>query len=410
MNRAHHVSAVACLLICACADDTAASHCTLAHGTICTIAGTGVAGLSGDQGQAIHADLYLPMDMTPGPDGKLYFLDWNNHRVRAIDAQGTIRTVAGDGLLGDGPEGPALSAHFNHPTNITFDSAGHMIIAAWHNSRVVRVDLESGILDDIAGTGMRAYMGDGEPARSAVLDLPASVACDAEDNLYIMDQANQTVRRIDGNGIIDRFAGQCLIGSCDEGEQPQQCPGTDKWSCLSDTDPDACKKPCDAAFGGDGGPARQARFAQGVGQSADPAGRITFGPDGSLYVADSGNNRVRKIDLDGIITTVAGNGMADHAGDDGPATEASLDNPVDVAVAADGTLFIADTYNSCIRRVTPAGTIQTFAGKCGQRGFAGDGELATRALLDRPYGIALDLHGNLYVADTHNHRLRLISQ
>jgi sugar lactone lactonase YvrE len=409
MNRSGRLLAfAACLLQSACAADSGSSHCAPEPGTICSVAGTGVAGLSGDEGLAIDADIYLPMDMTPGPDGKLYFLDWNNHRVRAIDSKGVIRTVAGDGELGDGPEGPALSAHFNHPTNITFDKAGHMIIAAWHNSRVVRVDLDTGILENIAGTGMRAYAGDGAAARMAVLDLPAGVACDDADNLYIMDQANQTIRLIGGDGIIDRFAGQCVIGTCDPGEEPSLCPGTDKWSCASDTDPGACKKPCDAAFGGDGGPARQARFAQPVGQSADPAGRIALGPDGSLYVADTGNHRIRRIDPEGIITTVAGSGEAGHAGDGGPATEAMLDSPVDIAVASDGTLYIADTQNSCIRRVTTEGIMQTIAGQCGRRGFAGDGQAPQQALFDRPYGIALAARGGLYVADTHNHRLRLM--
>lgn len=389
---------------------SAALSCEPAPGTLCTIAGTGEAGVAGDDGPARSAELYLPMDVTPNAGGELFVLDWNNHRVRAIDAGGMMRTVAGDGQLGDGPEGPALFAHFNHPTNIAFDKMGRMIIAAWHNSRVVRVDLETGLLETLAGTGMRAYGGDGGPAKTAVLDLPASVACDGDDNLYIMDQANQMIRKIGGDGRIERFAGQCLIGSCDDGEQPVACEGSGKFSCQSDTDPDACKLPCSAAFGGDGGPALEARLGQPVGQSADPAGRIVFDGEGNLFVADSGNHRVRKITPDGMITTVAGNGEADYAGDGGPATEASLDNPVDVAIASDGTLYIADTYNSCIRAVSPEGIIDTVAGRCGKRGFAGDGKPGREALLDRPYGIALDAHENLLVIDTYNHRIRQLTR
>jgi hypothetical protein len=225
-----------------------------------------------------------------------------------------------------------------------------------------------------------------------------------------MDQANQTIRRVGADGVIDRFAGRCIIGTCDDGEAPTRCPDTDKWSCISDSDQDGCKKPCSAAYGGDDGPALEARFAQPVGQSADPAGRIGFDADGNLFIADTGNHRIRKIDRDGIITTVAGNGEAGHDGDGGPALLASLDNPVDVAVGADGSLYIADTYNHCIRSVSPDGIIDTFAGECGRHGFAGDGQAPDRALFNRPYGIALDAHDNLYVADTYNHRIRLIAR
>jgi sugar lactone lactonase YvrE len=407
MKRVAIEFAAICLLLQACAAADRQDTCEPAPGTLCTVAGTGTAGLSGDDGAARDADLYSPMDMTlRGKD--MFLLDWNNHRIRSVDDSGTIRTVAGDGLLGDGPEGPALLAHFNHPTNIAFDKQGRMLIAAWHNSRVLRVDLETGILERLAGTGMRAYAGDGGPASTATLDLPASIACDADDNLFIMDQANQTIRRIGEDGRIERFAGMCLIGACDEGETPSQCPGTDKWSCISDSDGAACKKPCGAGFAGDDGPAIDARFAQPVGQSADPAGRIAFDREGNLFVADTGNHRIRKIDVTGIISTVAGNGVADYAGDGGPATQASLDNPVDIAIGSDDSLYIADTYNHCIRRVTSDGVIDTIAGSCTKRGFAGDGERPTAALLNRPYGIALDAEDNLYIADTHNHRIRLL--
>lgn len=410
MNRTHGELGFSLLVLCMLQLGCSASgDCEANPGTLCTIAGTGEAGVAGDDGAALAAELYLPMDVTPSADGALHVLDWNNHRIRTI-ADGTIRTIAGDGQLGDGPEGPALLAHFNHPTNIAFDKLGRMIIAAWHNSRVVRVDMTTGLLETLAGTGMRAYAGDGGLAVSAVLDLPASVACDRDDNLYIMDQANQTIRVIRQEGVIERFAGRCVIGRCDGGEEPVVCEGSDKWSCISDTDPDACKKPCSAEFAGDGGPALQARFGQPVGQSADPAGRIVFDEQGNLFIADSGNHRVRKITPDGVVSTVAGNGRAEYGGDGGPATEASLDNPVDVAVASDGTLFIADTYNSCIRQVSPDGIINTVAGHCGKRGFGGDGQPAREALLDRPYGIALDADENLLITDTHNHRIRKLTR
>jgi sugar lactone lactonase YvrE len=165
-------------------------------------------------------------------------------------------------------------------------------------------------------------------------------------------------------------------------------------------------KPCAATFGGDGGPAMDARFSLPVGQSADPAGRIAFDADGNLFLADTGNNRIRRIAPDGTVTTVAGSGTAGTAG--GPALMAELNQPVDVEVAPDGTLYIADTQNSCIRALGTDGNLRTVAGRCGERGFEGDGASPEQALLDRPYGIALNAAGDLYIADTHNNRIRIV--
>jgi sugar lactone lactonase YvrE len=216
----------------------------------------------------------------------------------------------------------------------------------------------------VCGTGARAYNGDGALAKDAVLDLPASVAFDADGNLYILDQANQVVRRVDSAGIIDRYAGNCVIGKCDAGEIPQACPSSNRTSCLLDTDPSSgCSQPCAIAFEGDGGPAIDARLAQPAGQAADPAGRLAFDADGNLLLADTKNHRIRRIDLAGVITTIAGTGERGHAGDGGPALDAELDNPTDLAIASDGTIYVADTYNSCVRAIGPDGTIETVAGR-----------------------------------------------
>ena len=397
-------------LACGSEDETAESGCKPAPGTICTVVGTGNAGLTPEGLAASKSDLYLPMEVVEGPDGLMYISDWNNHRIRRIEADKTLRTVAGTGLLGDGPPGPALESDFNHPTSFTFDAVGNMVIAAWHNSRIKRVNMGTGVLEDICGTGGRAYSGDGGPASEAVLDLPASVAYDAVGNLFILDQANQVIRRVDTAGIIDRYAGNCVIGECEAGETPQACPNSNRTSCLLDDDPEAgCNLPCSTAFQGDGGPAIDARLAQPVGQAADPAGRIVFDGDGNLIFADTKNHRIRKIDPAGIITTIAGIGTSGHGGDGGPAIEAELDNPTDLAIAGDGTLYVADTYNSCVRAIDPGGTIRTVAGVCGERGFSGDGSAPGGALLNRPYGVGLDTAGNLYVADTYNHRIRVVT-
>lgn len=377
-------------------------------GDICTFAGSEAAGFSGDDGPAIEAELYLPQDLEFGPDGKAYLLDWNNHRIRSVDAQGRIKTVAGTGLLGDGPEGNALEADFNHPTGIVFDNQGRMLIAAWHNSKIKRVDLAAGTLEDICGTGARSYKGDLGPADTAVLDLPASIALDRDNNLFIMDQANQVIRKVDAAGVISRFAGVCVVPGCVAGEELVACEGSNKMTCAGNTDPDACKKPCQGGFAGDDGPALSMQMSQPFGQAADPAGRLAFDAQGNLVFADTKNHRVRRIDANGMVTTLAGNGTAGHGGDNGPATSAQLDNPTDLAIDGEGTIYVADTFNSCVRAIATDGTIRTFAGVCGQRGYGGDGEPAAQALLDRPYGVSLDKDGNLYIADTYNHRFRMV--
>lgn len=392
------------LLASGCSDDT----CEPSSGQICTIIGSGVRGFNDDGHDALDTDIYLPQDATMGPDGRLYFSDWNNHRIRVLDADGTVVTVAGTGLLGDGPDGPALEADFNHPTEIVFDPLGRMVIAAWHNSKLKRVDLATGLLEDTCGTGARAFAGDGGPAVAAALDLPASLVFAADGSTIVMDQANQVIRRIDQAGTISTIAGQCIVNECAAGEEPVMCPGSNKTACDLESEPDACGKPCLGGFAGDGGPALSMHMAQPFGQAADPAGRLALDPDGNLYFADTRNHRIRRIDSQGMVSTVAGNGTPGYSGEGGPATEAALNNPTDIDLAADGTLYIADTQSSCVRAVAPDGIITTVAGVCGQRGFAGEGGPATSALLDRPYGIELDRDGNLYVVDTYNNRIRMV--
>lgn len=358
-------------------DDTATAEptCTGASGTICTYAGTGIAGLGGEGTPATETNLYLPMDLTFGPDGDAYLLDWNNHRIRQIAPDGTIVTFAGDGELGDGPEGPCEEAKFNHPTNIAFDSQGRMLIAAWHNSRIMRVDFATGSLEFAAGDGTRSWGGDGGDAKVAKLNLPAGVVVDHQDNFYISDQANQRIRMVGTDGIINTIAGDGTPG-----------------------------------FAGDGGPALEAEMHASVGQAASPANRMVLSDDDHyLYFADTDNHRVRYIDLTtGIIDTYAGNGVAAYAGDGGAATDASLYSPTDVAVGPDGELYIADTRNSCIRKVDPSGEISTFAGICGQMGYTGDLGSPTEATLYYPFGVSLDPVGNVYISDTYNQVVRVV--
>ena len=408
-----------------------APPCTPTAGQICTIAGTGVSGFSGDQDSALYADLSTPVDLTFASDGTGYLLDWNNHRIRALKADGTIDTIAGSGYLGDGPAGPAKLAAFNHPTHIAIDAQGRLVVAAWHNSKLKRIDLSTGQMEDICGTGARNYAGEGGPAKTAILDLPVAVVFDSKGNTIIMDQANQMLRKVDAADNITRIGGKCVIepkGSpvedsiCTADAAPIQCTNNSKTTCQDKAKWDEwiakpenataqnqfCATTCTGGFAGDGGPALDARFNLGVGQNADPNGRIAIDSKDNLYIADTRNHRIRKVDAaTGIITTIAGKGTAGYSGDGGPATAAELNYPVDVEVAEDGTLFIADTKNHCIRKIDASGNISTAAGQCGKKGFEGDGGDPTKARLNVPYGISLK-GKDLYIADSLNNRIRVV--
>jgi sugar lactone lactonase YvrE len=378
-------------------------------GIIATFAGTGDNAFLGDGCSADQAAFSLPMDMTLGPDGRMYISDWNNHRVRVVDADYQIATVAGTGFEGDAcelpnPDGtcPAVSGELNHMTDVTFDSAGRMVIAAWHNSKIKRVDFSSGLMIDLCGTGNRKFEGDGGPCEDengvdlVSFDLPSGVVYDPEGNLILSDQANQVIRRIGTDGIVKIVAGNC--------------PGTPGFGCFDGQ-----------GYEGDGGPATLAKLNNELGQGTDPQGKITMDADGNLLIADTGNNAIRIVTPgpDGIIgggdpsleiiSTIAGTGTAGYSGDDGPAAAAMLNGPRDVAIASDGVIYLADTRNNCVRKIAADGVITTGAGRCGEPGgFAGDGGPADLAALNKPYGIALDSAGNLYIADTLNNRIRVV--
>ncbi|MDX2170233.1 MAG: hypothetical protein SF182_24390 [Deltaproteobacteria bacterium] len=341
-----------------------------------TIAGTGVAGLNDDGQSPLATQLYLPQDTTLGPDGLLYILDWNNHRIRRIK-NGVVETFAGSGYLGDASDDDPKKIDFNHPTNVCFDHNGDMIVAAWHNSLIKKIDVlpdgSPGLVSTLAGTGARAFGGDVGRGVEARLDLPSSVVVDSVGNIIISDQANYRLRLLEPNGIIHTVCGTGTPG-----------------------------------FGGDGGPAEQAQINGPKGQSAPPASRIAIDARNRIYVADTGNHRIRLIDELGTISTIAGTGVAGYSGDGGPATEAQFNTPSDVAIAPNGTLYVADTNNSVVRVISPDGIVRTFAGS-GTRGFSGDGGAATSAQLDRPYGVELAPNGDLFIADTHNQRIREVT-
>jgi len=385
--------------------------------TVCTIAGSGKQGLDREQ-VATKAALYVPQDTAVSPEGEVWILDFNNYLVRKINPDGTLQRMVGNGDLGDSPpvgtpSMPALDATFNHTSDLFFAN-GYLYLAAWHNSRIKRVELSSMLIENFAGLGRRTYYdGDDGPRLAASLDLPSSIALAPNGDIVIMDQANQVVRRIDSEGNIHRIAGTCVVDDvfpCAPGAVPAACPGSNKTTCGDLAT--ECAKACVPGYGGDGALATDARLAQPFGQAADPAGRIVYDRVGNLFIADSENNRIRKVDTNGIITTIAGTGKAGYSGDDGPGVEAQINRPIDVEVDDDGNLYFTDVYNNCIRMVDTAGTITRVAGVCQPfpegAGFSGDGGPPLEAKFNRPYGI--DLEGKkLYVSDSYNNRIRVVN-
>lgn len=408
---------------CSDSEATEAEGCdTERPGVICTIAGSNSNGYSGDEGAATSAELSLPQDTLTASNGDIYILDWNNHRIRKLTPDGIIHHVAGRGELGGSLDDPANS-DFNHPTAMVFDpDEEHIFVAAWHNSKIRKLNLVDGSIEDMCGDGKRAYKGDGGPAASASFDLPTSLALDPDGTLLVMDQANQVIRRVARDGVVTRIAGNCVVdrrapegpGACEEGAVAAQCasdtPFANKTTCG---DAKSCALPCNPGYAGDDGPAMDMRIAQPFGQSADPGGRIVFDAQGTLYFADTGNNLIRSIDSDGVVHRIAGlppedgTPQAGYSGDGGPANMATLHNPVDLAFGDDGTLYFSDVYNHCIRQITSDGTISTAVGQCGTSGYAGDGGSVDEALLKRPYGIEW-VDGVLLIADTGNSVIRSV--
>jgi trimeric autotransporter adhesin len=332
---------------------------------ITTIAGTHVAGFSGDGGPATSAQINLPRDTAVALDGSIFVADTYNNRIRLISPTGIITTYAGSGSSvfgGDG--GPATKAGLKWPHDVCVDDAGTLYIADSNHNRIRRVTPD-GVITTVAGTGKSGFSGDGGLATKAQLQNPKSVALWA-GNLYFADSINERIREVDlSTGIITTVAGNGVAG-----------------------------------FGGDGGPALDASF--NVPQ------RIAFDAAGNLFVADTKNNRIREIKTDGIITTVVGTGVAGFSGDGGAGTSAKIKVPRGVAFDASGHLFFSDTGNNRVREWDPTtGIVTTIVG--GGQGYAGDGGPAATAKLYNPRGLSFDNAGRLIIADAFNNVLRMVT-
>jgi len=274
--------------------------------------------------------------------------------------------VAGTGLTGgSGDGGPATSATIFGPIALALDSGGSLYIADSTNNRIRKIT--AGVISTIAGVTVQSCcgLGDGGPATSARISGPRGVAVDAQGNVLIADTAQHRIRQVAANGTITTIAGNGIYN-----------------------------------YSGDGGPAKSA-------QIGSPSG-IAFDSQGNLFVADTANGIVRKISASGTVTTFAGDGLFQDGGDGGPATSAHFINPTGIAVDSQGNVFIGDQNAYRVRKVALDGTITTVAGT-GKGGYSGDGGPGPSAQINTPGGLAVDSSGNLYISDNGNHRIRKVS-
>jgi sugar lactone lactonase YvrE len=336
-------------------------------GKIQTVAGTGAAGYSGDGGPAKRATLREPFMCALDQQGNLFVSEAKNHIIRRIDHEtGVITTVAGTGEAGySGDGGPAIKASFNEPYSLTVAPNGDIFIVDRLNAAVRQVAADTGIITTVAGTGEPGYSGDGGPGTQAQLREPNDCFLDGPGGLLIADIQDQRVRRLDlTTGIITTFAGN--------GEKLRT---------------------------GDGLPATKASI---LGARA-----VCMDRRGNTYIAEREGNGVRKVDANGVMSTLAGTGERGYSGDGGPALAADWGAPKAIRCDALDNIIVVDTENHAIRKIDAGtGIVSTIAG--GHLGGDGDGDVATRAGLARPHGCAIASDGTIYIADSNNHRVRAV--
>lgn len=334
---------------------------------IATLAGTGVAGFSGDRGPATKAQLANPYGVVRGPDGALYICEVDNHVIRRVAPNGSISTVAGIGQRGySGDGGPALEAKLNEPYEIRFDTAGNMLFVEMKNHLVRHVDAKTRVISTIAGTGKPGFSGDGGPAIRAQLNQPHSIQLDTRDNLYVCDIANHRVRKVEAKtGIITTFAGTGNRAPTPDG----------------------------------------ARFSS-VPLNGPRA--LDFDKSGNLWLALREGNAVYKLDLGaGTIHHVAGTGRKGFTGNGGPAKAATLSGPKGLSVGPDGNVYLADTESHSIRMIDlKRGTLELIGGT-GERGDGPDGD-PFACKMARPHGVFVEADGSVLVGDSEAHRVRVI--
>ncbi len=402
------------------------------QGMIRTVAGTGQQDYNGESETARDTNLYLPFGVALDQDGKLLIIDRSHYRIRRIDPRrGSIETVAGNGVkmfAGDG--GPATGAKLSFPHGIAVDKKGNVIFSDKGHYRIRRISPD-GIIQTIAGTGIRGNIGDGLPALKASIYGATSLKLNDKDEIFTISPSSfvSILRKIDEKGMmrkvldtvskdyLESIAKSKYKGKVQTGElaiittfsdiafdhkgnmfisdrlnhQIRKVSAQGKITTIAGTG--------ESAYYGDGGPASEAAFR-------DPSALVTD-KAGNLYIADGANNMIRKIDSKGIITTIAGNGNHKNTGDGGPALKAGIRNMDYLAMSPTGELHIVGMNSHIVRKITKDGNIMTVAGT-GDQGFFGDGGPATKAMLKSPSAITFDSKGNLYISDMGNNRIRKV--
>ncbi len=308
------------------------------------------------------------LDVHHSYDPVSHVLHLGDGQDRGVDntlAFDVVRVAGSPGNFSLGDGGQARSAALKAADGVAVGPDGSLYIADWDDQRVRRVD-PRGVITTVAGNGTPGFSGDGGPATKAELNRPSDIAVGPDGSLYIADSFNLRVRRVDPRGVITTVAGNGTLG-----------------------------------FSGDGGPATQAALGNNRG------GFVAVGPDSSLYISDNGNERIRRVDPRGVITTIAGNGTPGSRGDGGPATQAELSTPLGISLDPDGSVYFVDLGSNSVRRVGSDGIIQTVAGK-GTQGFSGDGGPATKAQLSLPGDVAVGPDGSLYIADGQSSIIRKV--
>ena len=331
---------------------------------ISTLAGNGTGGFSGDGNGASLEELFSPSSIARDNSGNLYIADAFNNRIRKINTNGIISTIAGTGAAAYSGDGSAATAAaLNSPYGIAVDGTGNIYVSDQANQRIRKINT-SGIISTVAGNGSAGYTSDGVAGTTAEVNYPAGIACDAAGNVYVADYFNNRVRQITTTGIISTVAGTGAVG-----------------------------------YLGDGTAATGAKLNQPTGVAIDGSG--------NLLIADNLNNAVRMVNTSGIISTLAGNGTPGSSGDGSAATAALLNLPSGVTTDASGNIYIADKGNNRIRKIT-SGVIVTLAGN-GTAGYTGDGNVATAAELYSPTSVMADPAGNIYIADNSNNVVRMVT-
>ena len=458
------------------------------RGIITTVAGDGGFFFMGDNGPAYRASIAGPTGVVVDDNGILYIADRSNNRIRSVDTQGMIRTIVGTGHQDyNGEAEVARDSNLHLPFGVALDNDGQLLVVDRSHYRIRRVNLQRGNIETVAGNGEKKFAGDGGPAAGAKLSFPHGIVVDQDDNLLISDKGHYRIRQVTKDGIIQTIAGNGIRGNIgdglpaleasiygatslklnnkgemfivspsgftsvirkiDENGIMRKVLGTVSKDYLASISKSKYKGKVqtgelaiittfsdiafdhkgdmfisdrlnhqirklsasgeistiagtgESAYYGDGGPASEAAFR-------DP-GFMTTDKEGNLYIADAANNMVRKIDTKGIVSTVAGNGNHANTGDGGPALQAGVRNIDYLAVSPAGELYIAGMNSHIVRKVTKDGNIETVVGT-GYQGFMGDGGPATKAMLKSPTAIAFDSKGNLYISDMGNNRIRKV--